>query len=111
MIKLASDAALAQLRPALVLCAFMGIGQDWTPAWRKAGVAEYVLIGALGEGEHSYRCLNEPAPLGFDKYLLEDVSRELIDPADPGRAAGADEAAGRRGSSTLCAVAFRRLPL
>jgi hypothetical protein len=107
---LSSDAALAQLRPSLVLCAFMGIGQDWTPAWREAGVAEYVLIGALGEGEHSYRCLNEPAPSGYAKLLLEDVSRELIDPADPGRAAGADEPAGRRGSSTLCAVAFRRVP-
>ena len=43
--------AIARHRPALVLCAFMTAGEDWTPAWRAAGVDEYVLIGDLGHGK------------------------------------------------------------
>ena len=118
-----SEGALVCHRPSLVLCAFMGCGQDWTAAWRAAGVKEYVLLGALGEGETSYRCLNEPAPDGYEKLLLEDVSRELLDPAhadpharrvralaehDAGVAQAVDDRVAETRAATLCAVSFRR---
>ena len=47
------DEALRQLRPHLVLCCWMPLGQDWTADMRNAlSVVEYVLIGQ----PHSSMC-------------------------------------------------------
>ena len=62
--------AIARHRPALVLCAFMTAGEDWTPAWRAAGVDEYVLIGDLGHGKGVYSLNGDHG--GYERVLLEE---------------------------------------
>lgn len=93
-------AAIAAHAPvALVLCAWMPVGQDWTPRWRNALVAEYVLIGALADD--SLPC-NRTHP-GYERELLRDVSRHMLHHGDADR-----EQIERRGGGLACAVAFRR---
>jgi hypothetical protein len=95
--------ALAAYAPALVLCSFMNVAQDWAERWRTHGVEEYVLIGTLGSGSGGYVSLNDMAPAGYSRHLLEDVSSALLDahavPRDSKAAAF---------PSALCAVSFRR---
>lgn len=91
--------AIEKYDAGLVLCAWMDIGHDWTPAWRARGVREYVLIGDLSTDEPSYS-LNNQHP-GYARLLLEEVSREMWDPRS------APPEGGRR-TTSLCAVAFRR---
>ena len=62
--------AIARHRPALVLCAFMTAGEDWTPAWRAAGVDEYVLIGDLGATAKAYSLNGDHG--GYERVLLEE---------------------------------------
>mmetsp|Transcript_20390 Transcript_20390/g.68983 ORF Transcript_20390/g.68983 Transcript_20390/m.68983 type:complete len:287 (-) Transcript_20390:86-946(-) len=93
--------AIARHRPALVLCAFMTAGEDWTPAWRAAGVDEYVLIGDLGHGKGAYSLNGDHG--GYERVLLEEVSAELL---EAGQAAL--EGTPCEGAGYLVAVAFRR---
>ena len=46
--QLDAESALRTHDPAIVLCAFMDFGSDWTHVFRAAGVREYLLIGELG---------------------------------------------------------------
>ena len=46
--QLDAAAAIRRHRPALVLCAWMEFGCDWSHKFREAGVDEYVLIGEIG---------------------------------------------------------------
>ena len=43
--RLSDEAAIKTHRPALVLCAWMSVSEDWTARWRRGKVTEYVLIG------------------------------------------------------------------
>lgn len=96
-------AALRTHRPAIVLCAWMSVGEDWTERWRRARVDEYVLIGHLGERRSQAYSLSpcfDHAP--YERVQLDAVSSELLaieDAALP----EVDPGYGR-----LCAVAFRR---
>lgn len=90
--------------PDIVLCAFMGVGQDWAGRWRERRVREYVLVGTLGSGEGTYRALNDCATAGYSRTLLADVSRHLLD----AHACSRVEGDGRAFAAQLCAVSFRR---
>ena len=85
--------AIARHRPALVLCAFMTAGEDWTPAWRAAGVDEYVLIGDLGHGKGVYSLNGDHG--GYERVLLEAGQAAL-------------EGTPCEGAGYLVAVAFRK---
>lgn len=72
---LSYEAALARYRPALVLCSWMPLGEDWTPAFRACPSArEYLLIGEGPGG-----CTGTPA--SFDasapwrRAFLGDIAR------------------------------------
>ena len=99
--RLDGTAAIARYAPRVVLCAFMCVGEDWTPAWREAGgVGTYVLIGTLGFGPRSYVALNRvPSPDGYERLLLREVSSHMLDASDEGAEAAT-------GAAHLCAVAF-----
>jgi len=127
-----AHAAVVKYKPVIVVCAWMAIGEDWTVQWRQEGVAEYVLIGeqatlTLPNVPHalpaSTPLLDRPPgksklglcpsyPLisdhpGYQRALLEDVSRHMIHVGDTqlsGRAAF--EEPGR-----ACAVAYTRKDL
>ena len=59
-------ASMRRYKPDIVLCAWMEFGSDFTPDLRRAGVAEYVLIGEAGrrapphQNDRGYRVLNGP---------------------------------------------------
>ena len=97
-----AEGAIAKHRPAIVLCAFMTAGEDWTPAWRVAGVEEYVLIGDLGEGPMQYS-LNRCDHGEYKRVLLSEVSADLL---EAGQAALEGDAAAEGGY--LVAMSFRR---
>jgi hypothetical protein len=97
-----ADGAIATHRPSVVLCAFMTAGEDWTAAWRKAGVEEYVLIGDLGEGPQQYS-LNRDDHGGYERVLLREVSSEMIDAGQAALEGSSAETAGY-----LVAVSFRK---
>ena len=64
---------------AIVLCAWMPSAQDWTPTWRAAGVAEYILLGdCCADSKARY---NEQHP-GYERMLLPDVSRHMLHYSD-----------------------------
>lgn len=85
---------------AVLLCAWMPHGEDWTPAWRSARVAEYVLLGDVcSSPEASY---NREHP-GYERVVLEDVSRHMLHYSD-----AVPELAAKRGSGVACAVSYRR---
>lgn len=98
--------AIAAHAPELVLCSFMGVGQDWAARWRERRVTEYVLVGTLGSGEGCYRALNDLATPGYSRTLLRDVSAHLL---DAHACARAPAAAAHAAPAQLCAVSFRRL--
>lgn len=95
------SAAIAQHGPvALVICAWMTPGEDWTPAFRAARVPEYVLLGDC--------CANPAASYnrehaGYERVLLKDVSRHMLHFSD-----AQPELAAKRGGGVACAVAYRR---
>ena len=67
--------ALARYRPRIVLCAWMPLGEDWTPAFRACpAVADYILIGEGPGG-----CTGTPesfaAPPPWRRASLRDVAR------------------------------------
>ena len=95
------SAALAQHAPvALVLCAWMPPGEDWTPSFRAAKVPEYVLLGDCNaRPDASY---NREHP-GYERVLLEDVSRHMLHFSD-----AQPELTAKRGGGIACAVAYRR---
>ena len=45
MQRLSDEAAIKTHQPAIMLCAWMTVGEDWTAKWRRGKVTEYVLIG------------------------------------------------------------------
>ena len=102
---LEAEAALRTYRPALVLCAWMSCGMDWSPTFRKAGVAEYLLIGDLGDGGTDGMCysLSYEHP-GYTRAVVEEISRELL-VIDDALDAPLDE----EGYGRACAVAYRRM--
>ena len=93
--------------PLIVVCAWMTVGADWTPAWREAGVCEYVLIGGLLDEHHKarttgvYALSHEQPP--YERVLLEDVSRELTGIADV-----VEDGPYGAGAGSVCAVSYRR---
>ena len=97
--------AIRRYEPYIVLCAWMSLGQDWTPAWRDLGVQEYVLIGELAEaGTADERCysLNRQAHGEYGRVVLEEVSQSMLsihDARDVGRT---------EQRTSLVAVSFRR---
>src|SRR5438270_272690 len=67
--------ALARYQPGIVLCAWMPLGEDWTPAFRTcASVTDYILIGEGPGG-----CTGTPesfaAPPPWRRASLRDVAR------------------------------------
>lgn len=98
-------AALERWQPTVVLCSFMGVGQDWAQRWRDLRVAEYVLVGTLGSGDGCYVALNDTKTPGYRRVLLEEVSAQLLDAHAAPRCG--EESASR--AAQLCAVAFRRI--
>jgi hypothetical protein len=97
-----ADGAIAKHRPAILLCAFMTAGEDWTAAWRAAGVDEYVLIGDLGFGPLQYS-LNRDDHGDYERVLLREVSSELLDAGQAALEGSPAETAGY-----LVAVAYRK---
>ena len=71
--------AIRKYSPALLLCAWMTAGEDWTPAWCGEGVAEYVLVGDLGRERQTggeYSLLREHK--GWVREILPEVSAEML---------------------------------
>ena len=89
----------SDLPVAIVLCSWMPSGQDWTPTWRKARVAEYILLGECNDESASYNASHG----GYERVVLSEVSRAMLHHAD-----GMPAVAERRGGGVCCAVAFRR---
>ena len=106
--KLNDEAAIRTHAPAILLCAWMSIGEDWTPRCRRAKVDEYVLIGSLGTKRddppsYSLSPCFDCSP--YTRHVLEDVSAELL-PIEAGREPQSTQA--DPGYSRICAVAYRR---
>lgn len=67
--------ALARHRPAFVLCSWMPLGEDWTPAFRACpSVRDYLLIGE-GPGGCTGTPASFAAPPGWRGAFLPAVSR------------------------------------
>ena len=67
--------ALARYRPAFVLCSWMPLGEDWTPAFRACpSVRDYLLIGE-GPGGCTGTPASFAAPPGWRGAFLPAVSR------------------------------------
>ena len=108
--KLNDEAAIRTHAPGILLCAWMSIGQDWTPRWRRAKIHEYVLIGALGAKakrddppSYSHSLCFDHSP--YTRHLLDEVSAELL-PIEAGMESPSAQA--DPGYSRVCAVAYRR---
>ena len=106
-----ASAAIAKHKPLIVLCAWMTIGDDWTPSWREMGVPEYILIGSRLRGgpqhnnaprEYVYSLDADHAP--YERMPLDDVSKHLLGIADALPA----EDSPFCGQGSVCAVAYRR---
>jgi hypothetical protein len=127
--------------PCILVSNYMTFGTDQTPLWRSSCVAEYVLIGELGRrprapssadaarashlvsneqynsmmGNFCYSLNMEEYEVdGYERVLLEEVSREMIHIADLERGdeewggeAADDEKAGFE--AVAAAVAFRQV--
>ena len=92
-------AALSAHGPAaIVLSAWLPPQRpDPTPAWRAAGVREYVFVGDLTDPHMNAQ------PKGYKRVVLPEVSYHLLHVAD----AMPELAARREGVGSLCAVAWR----
>lgn len=67
------EAALARYRPAVVVCAWMPLGQDWTPAFRACpSVRQYLLIGEGPGG-----CTGTPASFAAPPHWHGESLRDL----------------------------------
>ena len=67
--------ALARTEPALVLCAWMPLGEDWTPAFRTCpSVCEYLLIGE-GPGGCTGAAATFDAPAPWIREALPQIAR------------------------------------
>lgn len=67
--------ALARTQPALVLCAWMPLAEDWTPAFRACpSVREYVLIGE-GPGGCTGAATTFEAPAPWVREALPEIAR------------------------------------
>ena len=89
--RMSDKQAIAKWKPAVVLCAWMTVGADWTSAWRAAGVNEYVLIGCLGSGPESYSISEHYDHSTYERQVVHTASSELLTiddtpqpPCDPG---------------------------
>lgn len=68
-------AAIAAHAPVtIILCTWMPPAEDWTRRWRAKRVAEYVLVGALGDEQLT---CNKEHP-GYERIMLAEVSRHML---------------------------------